>query len=290
MQFVQPFSKARKGKGLFLRLMFSVFFQIRSGLRYIMLRAKGPVIRVLELVVTEKCTLRCKDCANLLQYYQNPVHLPVKELLGDLSALLGQVSAVQTMNVLGGEPFCYPHLAEVVQAATQERKIKRILIESNATIMPSDAVWQAMKHPKVKLRLSIYDGISQKIDALKSRCDAEGIICYIDSVAWTDWGRLYRRGFSPKMLWQSFRQCKHLSRTLLGGYLYYCPRAAHMANLGLLAPGTNGIDVHGGASFKKKWRITWKTPLEACDYCNPAWLRTPIPAAKQTKEPLPLPR
>ena len=28
--------------------------------------------RSIELIVTERCSLKCKDCSNLMQYYQNP--------------------------------------------------------------------------------------------------------------------------------------------------------------------------------------------------------------------------
>lgn len=33
-----------------------------------------------EIVLTERCTLRCKDCANLIQYYKNHVILIVIQL------------------------------------------------------------------------------------------------------------------------------------------------------------------------------------------------------------------
>ena len=35
-------------------------------------RSSPLVIRSVDVVITEKCTLKCKDCANLMQYYQNP--------------------------------------------------------------------------------------------------------------------------------------------------------------------------------------------------------------------------
>ena len=41
-------------------------------------------IRSVDLILTEKCSLKCKDCANLMQYYEKPINIESEELIGDL--------------------------------------------------------------------------------------------------------------------------------------------------------------------------------------------------------------
>ena len=45
-------------------------------------------VRSVDLVLTEKCSLKRKDCANLMQYYENPVNIDKQELIEDLEDLM----------------------------------------------------------------------------------------------------------------------------------------------------------------------------------------------------------
>lgn len=31
------------------------------------------ILNSIDFIVTERCSLRCRDCSNLMQYYKNPV-------------------------------------------------------------------------------------------------------------------------------------------------------------------------------------------------------------------------
>ena len=39
-------------------------------------------------MITEKCTLKCKDCANLMQFYESPINIDLKEVQLILDNLL----------------------------------------------------------------------------------------------------------------------------------------------------------------------------------------------------------
>ncbi len=54
--------------------------RVKSEIRTHLSRSKNRktsneelVVNSLDVVVTEKCSLKCKDCSNLMQYYQSPV-------------------------------------------------------------------------------------------------------------------------------------------------------------------------------------------------------------------------
>ena len=56
--------------------------------------AKGCYIASLDVVVTERCSLRCRDCANLMQYYEKPVHCDPELLLSALDRFMSAVDHV----------------------------------------------------------------------------------------------------------------------------------------------------------------------------------------------------
>ena len=58
----------------------------------------------LDLVITECCSLKCRDCSNLMQYYQKPENLKTESIIQDLTNLL-QCVRVGELNILGGETF-----------------------------------------------------------------------------------------------------------------------------------------------------------------------------------------
>ena len=38
-------------------------------------------MRSVDLIITERCSLKCKDCSNLMQYYKTPINCNIQELM-----------------------------------------------------------------------------------------------------------------------------------------------------------------------------------------------------------------
>ena len=57
----------------------------RSGVFNLVRRKRYPdtIVR-LDIVLTECCTLRCRDCSNLMQYYEKPENLDPEEVISSL--------------------------------------------------------------------------------------------------------------------------------------------------------------------------------------------------------------
>ena len=58
-----------------------------------------------DLVVTERCTLKCKDCSNLMQYYTKPETLEEASITEEVDILLSLVDKIHEIRVIGGEPL-----------------------------------------------------------------------------------------------------------------------------------------------------------------------------------------
>ena len=104
------------------------------------------IINHCEIVVTECCSLKCQDCANLMQYYNNPMKLDATEIIETFGNFIETVDALLDLRILGGEPFLYTELDQIIEAFAGCSKVKRIAIYTNSTILPKDRVLRIMKN------------------------------------------------------------------------------------------------------------------------------------------------
>jgi hypothetical protein len=62
-------------------------------------------IHSLDVVISEKCSLNCKDCSNLMQYYTAPENLNYDGIISDFEKLTAKIKHVYEIRLIGGEPF-----------------------------------------------------------------------------------------------------------------------------------------------------------------------------------------
>lgn len=110
--------------------------------------------------VTNQCSLKCRDCNNLMPYCKEKFTIDVDEQIKDLKKLLFYVDGVINVEVIGGEPFVYKQLSELLSYLCGESKIKFIEITSNGTILPAEDIIDLLKNPKVCVLLSDYGKIN----------------------------------------------------------------------------------------------------------------------------------
>ncbi len=106
------------------------------------------IINHCELVVTECCSLKCKDCANLMQYYKYPSNLDLEEIFACFNRFLDTIDMLLDLRILGGEPFLRKDLDLLINAYSDNDKIKRITVYTNSTIVPPQKVIESLKIPK----------------------------------------------------------------------------------------------------------------------------------------------
>ena len=71
-------------------------------------------VKHLDLVLTEKCSLKCKDCSNLMQYYTKPIDEDFEQMISALDKFMNSVDFVNEVRLIGGEPLMYKRIAEVI--------------------------------------------------------------------------------------------------------------------------------------------------------------------------------
>ncbi len=112
--------------------------------------------------VTNGCSLRCRDCNNLMPYCKEKFTIDVKEQINDLKKLLFYVDGIINVEVIGGGSFVYNQPPELLLYLLGESKVKCVEITSNGTILPSTNILNLLKNSKVCILLSDYGKVNGK--------------------------------------------------------------------------------------------------------------------------------
>lgn len=259
------------------------------------IKPDGLFIRSIDAVVSEKCSLKCRDCSNLMQYYEHPQNLNIDEIKKSIDILLTKADRIWELRIIGGEPFMNQDFVKLVDAYANEPKIWNIVIWSNATIFPSEEILEHLKCTKMHIRFSDYGELSRKLDAWENWCKENEIIyTIIKKDIWQDCGKLEKHNYSEFDLREIYStcECRNLP-TILKNRLYCCPYAANAANLMAMDPddmNNDSILLTEDCAISKKDidRFLYERPyLEACKYCNGRnYARASVEAFVQTKNPL----
>jgi len=252
-------------------------------------------VKSLDVVLTERCSLKCVDCSNLMQYYEAPIGAEAELLIESLSRFLSNVDFVYELRVIGGEPLISKNAETVLKLVTKFSNFGKIVVYTNGTVIPKDSVLSLLRDHRVWVKISDYGAVSRKAQALSDRCKVLGINCIHEIVTeWEDVGRILDRGRTDEQNKIVFGNCcVNDTLTLLHGRLYSCPFSAHTDNLGLLknAEGDR-VDVMTSKDLRKGIRGLYqeKEVLVACNLCNGRdHIVAKVPAGIQTKRPLQIP-
>jgi len=259
-------------------------------------------IKHIDIVVTEKCSMKCVDCSNLMQYYSKPIDSDIELLFNSMDAFMACVDHVFEFRVIGGEPFMNKQLGMILNHLSLYDNVDTIVVYTNATIMPKSETLESLKNSKVKIDITNYHGLSRNYDNLLHVLDHNNIdyIAHCDDT-WTDSGTIKYRARSDHQLKEIFSNCCVSDIwTLLNGILYHCPFSANAHNLTAIpCSNTDSLDIislgHDYNILKRKisdFMLLSETKgfLTACNFCGGRDATTPIiPSAIQTKAILEVP-
>ena len=188
----------------------------------------SPRLITLDIEVTERCTLKCQDCSNLMQYYSKPVDPNIKKGLFAMKRLL-ESCHVGCIRIIGGEPLIARDLEKYLLALKDEVRDRydRIEIYTNGTIIPSEQVLEILVDLPVTFYVSNYGDLSRRLNQLCSILKERQISYTVeDNLIWQDCGRVLP--YSGKEIQYRYANCcvsKNFS--LLEDRLFSCPFSAN---------------------------------------------------------------
>lgn len=235
-------------------------------------------VRNIDLEITERCSMRCRDCSNLMQYYKNPKDYAVETLIGWVDVLLKYVDEIYEVRILGGEPFMHRDIHQIIKKIISYPQVHRVLIFTNATIMPTKEMWDVMENVKVGFDITDYGQLSRNLMGIKRELDKRNIAYNVKKAGgWTKCSDIIKHGRDKKALKELYNACcvKNLA-TLLNGRIYKCPYIANGVNLRAIpVEEKEFVDLEQleqmGLQEAKKALIDYlnsKQYFASCDYCN----------------------
>ncbi len=252
------------------------------------------VLRSLDVVVTERCSLKCRDCSNLMQYYVDPKDLEIGPLFDSLDQIMKAVDHVMELRVLGGETFMNKKVHQYVNRLREYPNYTRIVVYSNGTIIPQGENLKCLRYEDTYLRISDYGQLSKNVKKMTALFDEQNIIYNLDHVsAWQDCAEIKLRDRSKKDLELVYASCcANDTLTLLHGRLYICPYAANTANLCALPVfPKDALDLKNKTGLSQireqlLFMLRKKKSFTVCQYCGGRPDdNTPLPPAVQVKTP-----
>lgn len=206
------------------------------------------VVGSIDVSLTTRCNLRCKNCGSLMPFYQHPKDVELDIILRSLDRFFSCVDRVIRINVIGGEPFLYPHLTEVVDYLNHKEQAVRVVFPTNGTVAPDDPqLYKALRNPKNHVRISHYDAYDNKSGKMLEKLVLEGVDHSvkqfgINDYLWYDFGGFEDRKRTPEEVQKQYENCAVEWYSLYRGKLYPCPRAAHAVDLGFIKGDGNFVD------------------------------------------------
>lgn len=246
-------------------------------------------VQSVDLIITERCSMKCKDCSNLMQYYQSPENADLNEMLATIDSMCEKMDEMYEVRVIGGEPFMNKELHLVVEKLTAQEKVKKVAIFTNATILPRPEQWAALAHEKVRFFITEYLQ-SRKLQPLIEELTRRGV-AYVSEKAngWTECGALDKHGRTVAANEAIFSACcaKNLA-TLADGRLYRCPFSANAFKLHAVPDYQDDYLVVSTATREEiRSFLRDKTYIESCDHCaGRSYGDKVIEAGIQVKAPL----
>ena len=224
------------------------------------------IINNVDLVITERCSLKCKDCANLMQYYTKPHHLDISLLYDTIDRFCDMVDKIGEFRVIGGETFINPNHHLIIEKVLSKPNIDYIIAYTNGTINLSPSVLHYYQNPRVVVSVTDYGpNLSKRLPELIASLDKYNIKYYVSTFdGWFDCANIL-----PHTNVNRFDDCcaKDLL-TLLYGKLYKCPFSAHAINLNLIpAYNQDYVDIFHIDRNELKVFIDDIVP-ESCCHCR----------------------
>ena len=260
--------------------------------------SKALHIKNLDVQITERCSLKCANCSNLMQFYEKPVNEDLDLLFKSLDRFIECIDEIDEFRVLGGDPFMNKDMYKVVNKLVSYEKVGRVIVYTNGKIIPKGPNLECLKNKKVMLDMTDYGTVSNNAEAIIKVCE-ENNISHSRSITtvWQDCGEIlpFQKREEEEKKKKFIDCCNSDTLSLLKGKLYRCPFSANAENLKAIPLNKDDqVDLsdteisNEDLKIKIKNVVYEKDYITACNFCNGRdYTVKKIKAAVQTKKPLP---
>lgn len=277
---------------------------------------ENPIyVPAIGFVITQRCTLACKLCAEYSPYYDNNTHATFEVIKNTIDNVFKYIDQFGDISFFGGEPFFHKDICNCIRYAGKYLdRVKRVLILTNATIMPNEEEFTKLMedipeyHGKLQFNISDYGpGLSSHVKEMEEFCKRLGIKArqikyYGEDMfcnGWIDYGDHSQKYFTLAEIKDHAKKChfrKHVSLcthiTDDMVYLSRCSRSFWRNMLGITPSDTDDLvripqKPEDAKDFEIRDKIRTLINAEysdSCAFCNGMCDDSPrFPPAEQFK-------
>lgn len=240
------------------------------------------------IVITLRCTLKCKLCGGYAPYYATPPHYSYEYIAYTIDNYFAVIDKVGDFSITGGEPLLHKDLGKILNKTIEySNQINRILVLTNGTVLFSDEVLGILQNNKDKLHVTVsnYGDLSTKANELENKLKDLGISHRVIKYSgdnlfcdgWVDYGDHSRKHFTQEETNKKGKKCAIRSRgvsIILNGELHSCGRSFRRMELGIIPKSKNEyVDLldNNTTISKKRGIVSNMFNLDSttsCAYCN----------------------
>lgn len=244
-------------------------------------------LRSVDLIVTEKCTLKCKDCANLMQFYDKPSTYEYDEIIGGIRSLASRCDFINEVRVIGGEPFINKDIYRILESVAAIKNINKIVVYTNGMVPPKKAELAKLDLTKMVFSVTDYGELGKNLNRTVECLNELNVAFRVHPPEnWTDSGRILDNPTSNAFAQEEFSKCcgKNLY-SLVKDRLYRCPFSANAEQFqGIPTHHSNSVRVSVDALEIRSFSYGDKA-FDACRWCPGRSFDAPLikPAIQASK-------
>lgn len=234
---------------------------------------KAMIMPFVEMIVTTKCNLRCRDCSNLIPAYRKMYDIPYEEICESIDSLLSCVDTFLYFKIHGGEPLLHKDIVRIVRYVAKQEKVKTVIIPTNGSYRLTEEVLKLLAEYrlKVKLVISNYEVCRDRHEDLLQQCAHYGVnVSLSEEKLWYKFDEVKDYGETATELSDRVRKCE-MKRfpSFYRGRLYLCSRIANGVYLGMIPRQEEWeFDLLRALDAERRERFSKFIELQECDYCR----------------------
>lgn len=220
------------------------------------------VLSKIDTVITSRCSLKCKNCNIFISHVPVQNDIQFKCLKSNFDIFFDSVDYVYEYTLLGGEPFLHKEIVNIISYLGDKyyKKIGKINIISNGTIIPNQNVIEVLQKYNVTVHISDYTNVidyTKKLVELRKILSVNRIEYYvIPNNTWKD--VVYpNEGYSTGNPKNHMLLCGHSTHSVGNGRLYWCDPAFAAENfMGFKAKKDDSLDLAENKKNNSKYEAT----------------------------------
>jgi len=154
--YYQEIKEQLQREGLIENVDFTMFQQFITEWYY-KFKKKVCILKT-DISVTPLCSLKCEKCHLFMPYWKDKQEKKIETIKQDIDSYFRCVDYVVNMDIVGGEPFLYRQLNDVLKYLCEKykKKIGYLGIITNGTILPSSEILETMNKYGIGVSVSDY--------------------------------------------------------------------------------------------------------------------------------------